>query len=616
MNGDSTDISQIQDDGSLKKLAQAGNAVGTVLPDGRGGLIVVRKDLAIEHHANDQPRLVVGSFPRRGAESEVTGFEISLVDADLLLWQPLFDLSGKLSNDQPAQLFDLRARRAITVPVPRSVHVGYARLPDRRRVIFDPKGFVADIDAPLDAAAVARWVDLGESATPGFPAFKALAETSCYAGLSAPSAGQRAGFTKAFEDTAASGSLTFACHAVGNNVVMKVEQATSAGIERVDLVVDRYGAVQTLTVPVSSGKPPSLSWADVSDLDRDETDDDVLLLAVGRRVVVKRVIEDETVLDRNVAYSIKFASKFAASKIVVAEDGRDFARIIDVMPTHPFGLRKLSGSVDDTSEPALHPSACGDRPYAGQMDGYGRLTVKADPTANDYHGPLTFRVRVESQAPFERAFTSPGEQRCVSIAAGGRYIAVGSTDDRLEIHDLAEAMRGQPSKIGEFEATAWGDPSVNAWSTIFFVGAGPTIVSATGGKPVFQWNYDAFTKRWTSSEIYRGDLPVRSAEPDASGRRLLLREDLDHGDVVARIYSLDARRTWRELGRDYKWLFAMFNAGGEALVAKHHEWQGATSMITLDAAVQAARGQLSTRCRDFKDDNFRNSPCWPVALGR
>jgi hypothetical protein len=251
------------------------------------------------------------------------------------------------------------------------------------------------------------------------------------------------------------------------------------------------------------------------------------------------------------------------------------------------------------------------------MEDGARLTVQGTVTAADGDGPITFKVTIESaQGRFERDFTTHPEQRCIAIARGGRYLAVGGTRDRMQVHDLARARRGEPSRIGEFEATAWGDPTVNPWGTLFFLNAGPSLIAAGGDRPVVRWDYSEADGSWTATELYRGDLPVRSAEPDRSGRRLLLREEVGDGDVTGRIYSLDAARTWRTLGREYKWLHLSFTETDEALVGKQHQWAWGVRLIGADEGIRAARERLSEMCRSFPADQFRQSPCWPSALGR
>jgi hypothetical protein len=617
VQGDGHDIESVRPDGSLAAVARSEGTVRKALPDGRGGLIVIRDDLAIERHVPGRPAETVGRFNRADSSSDGTGLDVSLVDADLLLRQPFHAASEAPSEPLVAEIFDLATRRLLAVPTPRGSSLRYARLRQGPRLIFDAHGFVADIDRPPDAASVMRSAEEAQDSVGEYP-FDALAEASCLPDTANLSEYQSNGIRTALEEAGARGSYRFGCQMLGEHVLIEVERSTSAGLSRRDVMVDGLGNRQEVLAPPRGFglEPPNLTWASMSSLGTEDWEDDVVALVEGRRVFVHRLVEDEVVLDRTFAYPVTFAAFVSETQLVVAAQGRPELRVLDLAPRSPFATRSLQGTVDDNFEPALHPTACRNRPYRGVMAGGGTLTLDAVSAGDDGSGPTAFRVRVEDiPVPFETTFLSPESQRCVAVAPGGRHIAVGSGDGRMEIHDLVKAMRGQPSKIGEFEADAWGDPGMSGWSTIFFAGPEPTIISASGGEPVVKWVYDETTAAWTSSELFRGDLPVRSAEPDATGRRLLLREDLGHGDVSARIYSLEARRTWRELGRDYKWLFVMFNARGEALVAEHRRWLFAARLLGLDEAVALARALLSERCRDFAGDAVRTSLCWPAALG-
>jgi hypothetical protein len=604
-------LSIVDASGALRTITTFETPVAAVMETNNSSLYLVREDLRIEEHVEGKPPRVLGHFERRGADDDLGNFDIQLVDG-LLLWQPEEQSDG--STDYPvAQVFDVRTRAISSVNVPRSVRLSYARLGDGRRVIFEQSGFAANIDAPPTVEELRRREGT-DAAVPGFPGFAELTEQSCLTAIR-PTDSQRAALrTLATEERGV--SVMFVCHVVDADVLVRVERATSAGIERIFTVIDRYGQATVLGPGLDDGL--DATWADLAEGDGNDETEGAKAYVVGRRV---RLTGDAPIsdglLDRTFPYYVKFAAFVPGKQLVIAEQGRDRLRILKYGLQTNLAFRTLAGDIETSPEPLLHPTACQGSPYAAPTASGARLSVKANPTPDEYSGPLTFKVTLDSsQGRFERDFVTDAAQRCVAIARGGRYVAVGETSDRMQVHDLTKAQKGEPSKIGEFEAHAWGDPSLNGWGAIFFLNEGPSVIAASGDRPVVRWDYSEENQSWTATELYRGDVPIRSAEPDRSGRRLLLREDIGNGDVAARIYSLDAARTWRALGRDYKWLHVFFSEKDEAFVGKHHQWVWAVRMINGEEAVRTARERLSSTCRSFPANEFRQSPCWPSALGR
>jgi hypothetical protein len=608
--GDSGEVHLIQSDGTLKRVASGEVPARAVLAVDDPALIVVRDDFTIERHDGAGGVERLGSFECPGASRYDGGSDIELVAPDLLLWQPEW---GSQTNDSPdcwIQIFDLAALKLRIIPTDTARPVNYARLDDGRRVVFDTFGFVADIDFPPVARAATSHEERSDPSSE-FPDFLPLSELSCLAAQ--PPESMREAFRKALSYANAGDNLRFSCRRTGDSVLIYTETSTSAGIDRQDALAYEDEA-RRLVVPADNDavEPPSLTWTGVS-----HSGDDVyaLALAVGRRVRLISLHGGDVLMDRSFGYPIRFGGFLPDGKLLLLEDGRTHARLIDY-ERRPFGERRLDGDVDNVPATALHPVACRGRPYRGVTSDGATLTVEADEVPESTDSDLTFRVSITSaQTRFEKRFTAYSDQRCIAIAEGGRYLAIGGSDNHMQIHDLHAAREGRPSQIGEFEAGAAGDPHTNTWSTIFFVGSGPTVIAASGGDPVWRWEYAEATRRWNATEIYRSAFPIRSAEPDATGQRLLLKEDLDHGQVSARIYSLEAGRTWLDMGRDYKWLFAVFNANNEAMVAMHDRWISATRMISIEDAIQAARDGLSSQCGAFENDNFRSSPCWPKTLG-
>jgi hypothetical protein len=576
-----------------------------VLPDSPGGMLVVSQTLSIERHIPGTRPVVIGAFKQIGALRGDRA-AISAAAQGLLLWQPADPSPSVAANEgSVVQIFDVAARQLYLIPAPRASAVNVAVLSDGRRVVFDSHGFVSDIDAPVSGATIARIEAVGGHYA-GFPSFDVLAATSCLTGAASVSVEQRKALAKALE--LAEDSWAWSCQALSSHVLIHVERSTSAGIDGQFILVDGDGHDTTLGALSPTDDGPELSWAAMSI----SHDSEVLVgMAYGRRIQVK-TIDHGLVFDRTFTYPIRFASFVSGDELFIQEHDRPHARLVKfAAPT--FATRPVDAVSGGYT--ALHPAACSDRPYSGAGVDGGVLRIESADGERASNVPGTFNVSISSpDAQFRTSLTTHSSGECVAIASGGRYVALEGREGRVQVHDLAEARRGRASQIGEFEASIPNEHT-NVWSALFFLGTGPSVITAFGGRPVVRWAYEESTKSWSASEIYRGDLPVRSAEPDATGKRLILREDLGRGNVSARLYSLEARRSWFDLGSEYKWLTAAFNINNEAVFGRNVGGKTAARMIDVSEAVREAMNALSPRCRSFSGNEVRRSRCWPTELG-
>src|SRR5205085_3773045 len=127
------------------------------------------------------------------------------------------------------------------------------------------------------------------------------------------------------------------------------------------------------------------------------------------------------------------------------------------------------------------------------------------------------------------------------------------------------------------------------------------IVTATYTEEVLRWHRGGDDK-WSSSTIYLGENPTFYAEPNADGTQLIVIQSLGDGNVGGLLYSVSARKVWRQLGEDYKWFGAGFGLKGEILVGNHFAPQRVYRLPSLDELAAEARAGLPGSCAPRDDD--------------
>ena len=196
--------------------------------------------------------------------------------------------------------------------------------------------------------------------------------------------------------------------------------------------------------------------------------------------------------------------------------------------------------------------------------------------------------------------------RCVQFSADWKKLAVVS-DEGVRVYNFEHILK--TGRIPESEIGFIQEPGVI--SAIFLGTTGEGIVTANLTNQVLLWRQTAKEKNWTSSKIYRSDNPVRYAESDLAGQRLIVIEDEGEGVVHGLLYSLSAREQWLDLGTDYKWLGVTFTNKSEIAVAESGRWVRVFSIPPLRSFVTQAIDALSPECRPPSPDEYRQSPCWP-----
>jgi hypothetical protein len=179
----------------------------------------------------------------------------------------------------------------------------------------------------------------------------------------------------------------------------------------------------------------------------------------------------------------------------------------------------------------------------------------------------------------------------------------------IHIYDFESTMDS-----GTLQGNELGNIPLAGPTSGFFVDDTGSIVTTDFSNRAVSWERAAKDKKWQSTELYHGENPLIYAEPSPDGKLLLLLENIGEGNVHGILYSTTARKTWADLGRDYKWLGEAFTEKNNIAVSKHWIWTDVYPILPLSSLVELARREISHECVPSEAGNYRTSPCWPAAF--
>jgi hypothetical protein len=413
---------------------------------------------------------------------------------------------------------------------------------------------------------------------------------------------------------------TFECKKVGGNYLIAVTNSTSAGPDRSDMLYQPDGKKidvrETVEKLVSGGlSGNNLAWVGGSPptetlAARLKTKWLAVLLNRNAYVISKADDSDSwsLVLDFRHPAAVEQARFVGSDRLVVvdAEKGRLFE--------HQFGgevkKKLLATSVDgitDSKTPVqtLHRGTCVGyaipRSEGASMPDGRKISFEAGSITQSSE---KHEIRVSGVN--ETVIPLAAETSCLQFSADwSRMLTVN--EKTVVIYDFRKIL-----ERGKLEGAEIGTLPI-ATSAFFAGPVGEKIVTADYTNSVRLWSQRGQDNKWASSEIYKGDNPVKFAEPDANGDRIIILEDVGGGAVHGLLYSVGARDIWYDLGSDYKWLGAAFTNNSEVVVAEHWEWNRTYPVLPLSRLVEIAEPQLSSECRAPSPKQYRQSPCWPAS---
>ncbi|NHK28944.1 toll/interleukin-1 receptor domain-containing protein [Parvularcula flava] len=113
-------------------------------------------------------------------------------------------------------------------------------------------------------------------------------------------------------------------------------------------------------------------------------------------------------------------------------------------------------------------------------------------------------------------------------------------------------------------------------------------------------------------ELYRAGKSVVTFDMNAAGDLYAVIEYRVGGEIDAILYSSEARREWRHLASEYKWLNAVFLEGQTVAIANGNAWSILYDIPTLSDVTTDAKALLSPDCQPEEAGDYATSPCWPL----
>jgi hypothetical protein len=219
------------------------------------------------------------------------------------------------------------------------------------------------------------------------------------------------------------------------------------------------------------------------------------------------------------------------------------------------------------------------------------------------------KIHIERSGKRSMVDLAPYAPHCVQVNEKFTRLLL-SRSEQVDVFDLGVLIRDaslQNALVGSFKH---GEYSASA----FFVGSTDDVITATNwnNNRVVRWRRGA--DGYVGETIYTGDRPVIYAEPDRSGKRLLLIESLGNGYVQGLLYSLSAQKKWIDLVSNYKWIGVAFTASGDIRYGAGSDPQTNSQfmkMRTLSEFVDEARRLASNACGVALSRDYARSPCWP-----
>ena len=238
------------------------------------------------------------------------------------------------------------------------------------------------------------------------------------------------------------------------------------------------------------------------------------------------------------------------------------------------------------------------------------LTPSGTPFLGGDRLAITLSAGGKPQTIFAESETSIG--KCLQFSADWTRMLLYDTDSfdtdvSVGIYDVAKIRA-----TGTLDGAKVDELPPRQYTSAFPVGPGPDIITTDTSHAVLRWHKDPESGAWSSRQIYTGDNPVTYAEPDATGDRLLITENLGAKVSIGFLYSVSAHQRWFELGTDTQYDEAFSSDLG--IVAGAGKPQLYVRQPSFDELVSETADRLPASCRPAAAGAYDTSRCWPAWL--
>jgi hypothetical protein len=593
----------------------AGDAAILKLRSSQNGteLVVLRADLTVERiNATTGQRRKVATFsePPKRPDATYQLDDTAITDDDLVVRQFTVDTGSQGSESASfVQVLDSETGSLLSGEL-KNVQSIFKRSQNGGVYAGDYDGNVFDVRPGKGVLAMNK---TKLAASDGY----VLRYGRCFTGMPAP---VKAAVQKSLEDELP--GLAFACRKFGSSYLITVTTHISSGTARSDTLFRADGTQtdvrEALDKAVTGASQNNLTWVGLYRASA-TAEKEQLVVIVNRKAYVLEHSTDPNDADWSLLFEFSYPSLVGygrladGDRLITVETGgaRIVAQDFGAQPRESF-LSSPSAGIIGTDQPVdtLHKGTCVG--YAIPRSDTVKLpdgrALVLD-TASTSSGSDKHELRVAGPTNTVVTLGKDDEDaQCVDFSADWRRLLV-MKKGAVVVYDFQNVLK--TASLSGNEIASLSVPDVI--SALFADPAGEGIVIANFTNSVRLWRRGA-GGAWSSTEIYSGDYPVRYAELDATGGRLIVMEDRGGADVAGTLYSVEAQTKWYDLGSDYKWLGATFTGGSDVVVSEHSTWTHVFPLLPLSALAGSADKALSPHCRPSSAKDYRASPCWPTTF--
>jgi len=414
--------------------------------------------------------------------------------------------------------------------------------------------------------------------------------------------------------------LRVQCRRFGKRYLITIGHNTSSGMERDYKVFLKasYGLMDSDIKPVNIGVRGKFDWIGLDPESDFEFDYAVLSY---RNAIIPMATHGNQTFELNYRYPTTptHARLIKGGRFLVVEPeaGRIVMHDLNATPA-----RKTSLLTSETSEivgtrkaiKTINTTTCHGIPGEQQVFslGDGRdLVFRGGGHSRFYGGPKEEQNAVSGDLTKQVVIDLGDNSICVQISADRRRLLDAQDEIGATIYDLDAVIAS-----GGLKGNQVASVTVNGLTSAFFFDtAGNSVVTTNETNKVVLWTWDIVTRTWINRELFRGESPIRYAEPDPDFKRLMIIDNPESETFHGFLYSIPAGQIWYDFGEAFRVMSVAFDDKSEIVVSKDqgNEWAGVFPILPLSSLVKLAKQELSVECVPSNEGEYSSSPCWPAS---
>jgi hypothetical protein len=133
-------------------------------------------------------------------------------------------------------------------------------------------------------------------------------------------------------------------------------------------------------------------------------------------------------------------------------------------------------------------------------------------------GERTITIEMQATDGTSQIVTFGNNTSCVKVSRDRSQLLVVN-EERVLLYDLNAVVR-----TGSIDGNLVSAIQISQCSSAYFVGENTNRIMAASGTSVVMWTWNSEGNTWNSNEVYRGNSPVKDAEPSKDGKQIIILE--------------------------------------------------------------------------------------------